>query len=111
MIADSEKLFSSLVNTTASWPEQLKRKVKFMMHDVWYPPVGHYIQTLRRNSLLLSSPSPSPKSQIQSPKSRAEERDWVWADSIIPRPTSQTQAKLILTEFQGLTLSTPSLVI
>ena len=51
VIADSEKLFSRLVNTTASWPEQLKRKVKFMMHDVWYPPVGDYIQTLSRYDL------------------------------------------------------------
>ena len=40
VIADNEKLFSRLVNSTAEWPEQFRKKVKFMMHDVWYPPVG-----------------------------------------------------------------------
>ena len=40
VIADNEKLFSRLVNSTAEWPEQFRKKIKFMMHDVWYPPVG-----------------------------------------------------------------------
>ena len=39
VIADNEKMFSRLVNRTADWPEQFRKKVKFMMHDVWYPPV------------------------------------------------------------------------
>jgi len=38
VIADNDKLFSRLVNLTSGWPEQYKNKVKFMMHDVWYPP-------------------------------------------------------------------------
>ena len=39
MIADSERMFSRLVNSTSSWPEQYKKKVKFLFHDVWYPTV------------------------------------------------------------------------
>jgi len=37
VIADSAKLFSRMVNITAAWPAKYKNKVKFIMHDVWYP--------------------------------------------------------------------------
>ena len=42
VIADNEKLFSRLVNTTQSWPDHYKKKVKFLFHDVWYPAVCYY---------------------------------------------------------------------
>ena len=41
VIADSVKLFSRLVNITSPWPERYKNKVKFIMHDVWYPTVSN----------------------------------------------------------------------
>ena len=40
VIADSAKLFSRMVNITAAWPAKYKNKVKFIMHDVWYPTVS-----------------------------------------------------------------------
>ena len=40
VIADSVVLFKRLVNITESWPEKYKNRVKFIMHDVWYPPVS-----------------------------------------------------------------------
>ena len=48
MIADSAVLFKRLVNITESWPEKYKNRVKFIMHDVWYPPVSilYYYNTL-----------------------------------------------------------------
>ena len=47
MIADNDKLFSRLVNLTSSWPEHYRSKVKFMMHDVWYPPVRNHVQNIK----------------------------------------------------------------
>ena len=40
VIADNQQLFSRLVNSTHKWPDTYRKKVKFMMHDVWYPPVS-----------------------------------------------------------------------
>ena len=40
VIADSRKLFGRLVNRTADWPESFRKKIRFSMHDVWYPEVG-----------------------------------------------------------------------
>jgi len=37
VIADSKKLFGRLVNKTVSWPDQFRKKIRFTMHDVWYP--------------------------------------------------------------------------
>jgi hypothetical protein len=28
-----------LVNVTFSWPDNFKRKLKFSLHDIWYPEV------------------------------------------------------------------------
>ena len=42
VIADSKKLFGRLVNRTAGWPEGFKKKIKFTMHDVWYPEVRFF---------------------------------------------------------------------
>ena len=39
VIADSMKLFGRLVNRTAGWPDSYRRKIRFSMHDVWYPEV------------------------------------------------------------------------
>jgi hypothetical protein len=30
-----------LVNTTLYWPDNFKRKLKFSLHDIWYPEVDH----------------------------------------------------------------------
>ena len=45
VIADNQQLFSRLVNSTHKWPDTYRKKVKFMMHDVWYPPVSTELLT------------------------------------------------------------------
>jgi len=37
VIADSTNLFKRLVNQTVGWPDGFKKKIRFTMHDVWYP--------------------------------------------------------------------------
>jgi len=37
VIADSTDLFKRLVNQTVGWPDGFKKKIRFTMHDVWYP--------------------------------------------------------------------------
>jgi len=37
VIADSKKLFSRLLNRTTAWPDTYRKKIRFSMHDVWYP--------------------------------------------------------------------------
>ena len=39
VIADSMKLFGRLVNRTDGWPDSYRRKIRFSMHNVWYPQV------------------------------------------------------------------------
>ena len=46
VIADSMKLFGRLVNRTAGWPDSYRRKIRFSMHDVWYPEVREGIMLL-----------------------------------------------------------------
>ena len=57
VIADNQQLFSRLVNSTHKWPDTYRKKVKFMMHDVWYPPVstGAFMQFLKFYRKTLSS--------------------------------------------------------
>jgi hypothetical protein len=37
-----------LVNTTLSWPDNFRRKLKFSLHDIWYPEVDHEFSILAK---------------------------------------------------------------
>jgi hypothetical protein len=37
-----------LVNTTLSWPDNFRRKLKFSLHDIWYPEVDHELSILAK---------------------------------------------------------------
>jgi len=37
VIVDRKKSFGRLINSTASWPDRFRRKLKFSIHDVRYP--------------------------------------------------------------------------
>ena len=50
VIADSKKLFTRLVNRTSSWPDSYRRKLRFSMHNVWYPEVRHSFKHSFRKS-------------------------------------------------------------
>ena len=39
VIVDRKKSFGRLINSTASWPDRFRRKLKFSIHDVRYPKV------------------------------------------------------------------------
>jgi len=48
ILADSTHLYYSLVNRTSAWPDQFRRKLRFTMHDVWYPKERNDMRTMFR---------------------------------------------------------------
>jgi len=48
VIADSRQLYGRLVNRTANWPYSYRRRLRFSMHDVWYPEEREEMRSMFR---------------------------------------------------------------
>jgi len=48
VIADSKQLYGRLINRTANWPYSYRRRLRFSMHDIWYPEDRQDMRTMFR---------------------------------------------------------------
>jgi len=48
VIADNKQLYGRLINRTANWPHSYRRRLRFSMHDVWYPEDREDMRTMFR---------------------------------------------------------------